>query len=90
MDPVRKAYLEEVRDSDGEFRNISESAYEFYQMGGYVGPLTNVRCNINSSFNPKKWLDVPFKWTIDMTFFRFDHDTLTGRVEGQIYAEAAD
>jgi hypothetical protein len=87
MDPVRRDYMEELRE-DGRFRGVQKSAYEFYQRATYIGPLTNVRCNINSKFNPKNWIDIPFEWTIDLTFFRYDHDTLTGRVDGQIYATA--
>jgi hypothetical protein len=87
MDPVRRDHMEELRE-DGDFRQIQNSSYEFYLTASYIGPLKNVRCNINSKFNPKNWIDIPFDWTIDLTFFRYDHDTLTGRVEGQIYATA--
>lgn len=78
MDPARRDTLE----------RIDHLADGFEEVGTYVGPLKNFRCNAASRFNPKNWFETPFHWTIDMTFFRYDADTLTGRVDGQIYATA--
>jgi hypothetical protein len=88
MDPVRKACFEELRDSDGVSRYVHECAYLFYEVGTYSGKLRNVRCMGSSNLDQRKWLDVPFEWSISLTFFRYDCDTLTGRVEGQICAAA--
>jgi hypothetical protein len=85
MDPVRREYLENKM-----FQNHLPDGlpYSFDESGDYIGELKNLRCTSASAFDPKKWLDIPFTWTIDLTFFRYDGDTLTGRVAGQIYAAA--
>jgi hypothetical protein len=88
LDPLRKACFEEKRETDGESRYMHECAYLFFEMGTYSGKLRNVRSMGSSNLDQRKWLDVPFEWSISLTFFRYDCDTLTGRVEGQIYAAA--
>jgi hypothetical protein len=88
MDRLRKACLEVIRESSGEFDYINTISYLFYIMGAYPGKLRNVRSMGSSKLDQRKWQDVPVEWWISLTFFRYDCDTLTGRVEGQIYAAA--
>src|SRR5262249_12331190 len=88
MDLLRKAYLEEIRESDGEFGYIREISYLFYQLGTYSGKLRNCRSMGPPNPDQQERLDVPFEWSISLTFFRYDCDTLTGRVEGEICAAA--
>jgi hypothetical protein len=85
MDPARKKYW----DNEQSPGRIPDGLpYSFQARGTFVGKLTNVRCSPASVFDPTKWSDLPLTWTLDVTFFRFDGDTLTGRVAGQLYAAA--
>jgi hypothetical protein len=88
MDPVRKAIFEQLRDTDGEPEYIHKCGYQFYEVGTYTCKLKNVRSMGSSNLDQRKWLDVPFEWSISLTFFRYDCDTLTGRVVGEIRAAA--